>query len=588
MSNTIQITGFSSTDKVPQFYGETLTGQGAQSVISQPMTVLCIGVSSPTAVNLQNSQVYAVQSTADADNFGMGWQVARMLYAALRIPGANVYGIGVPGGSGAVAATAVISISGTWTVLGQITYRINGEARTITVLPGDTPSTVGTNIANDVNSNSRWPVTAASAQLGSTGVYHVTLTDHTPGTGGNQRVLFLDTSRAPTGFYGSLIADNLGTVAAPTWQATTAYGLGAQIQPTTATGYWYRATTGGTSGATIPTQPWTSTVGTTITDNSVTWTCEGPILTGNAITFTLGTGAESYATALATIINAQYDRIASGANDATNLGLIKTQVDAQAGPIANIIGQVVVATNASGALTAIAQTALNDVRFSVLRELNAETHPCEIAATFASIRSSLEGGNWAQQYDNYVLPGVAPQSQNADVPNHASLVSDLNNGITPITTVNGQSVIVRAIVTHSLNGSFADYSTLDTSDLTVPDQVRRDIALYWYSFFKPNNPVCQPDPPVSASGAIAPFPPTGVATPGIWNQQVVAKMLSYERGDGFPYPQVVQGSTAANPPQSTFDYVRKCIMTACPVVPIPGNHQIGVSIRGTVLSPPQV
>ena len=587
MSNTIVITGFSSTDKVPQFYGETLTGQGPQSVISQPMTVLCIGISSATAINLQSSQVYQVQSTADADNFGQGYQVARMLYAALRIPNANVYGIGVPAASGATAATAVISISGTWSVLGQISYRINGELRTITVLPGDTPSTVGANIAADVNSNVRWPITAASAQLGSTGVYHVTLTDKSGGAGGNQRVIFIDTTRAPTGFYGSLIADNLGTIPAPTWQISTAYGTGAQTQPTVANGYWYRATVGGTSnGSTQPT--WPTTVGTTVSDSSITWTCMGPILTGNAITFTTGTGTESYTAALLTLINVQYDRIASGANDATNLGLLKTQVDAQAGPISNIIGQVVVATNASGALTAIAQTALNDVRFSVLRELNAETHPCEIAAVFASIRSSLEGQTWAQQYDNYVLPGVAPQSQNADVPNHASLVSDLNNGITPITTVNGQAVIVRAIVTHSLSGSNADYSTLDTSDLTVPDQVRRDIALYWYSFFKPNNPVCQPDPPVSASGAIAPFPPTGVATPGIWNQQVIRMMLSYERGDGFTFPQVVQGSTAANPPQSTFDYTRKCLMTACPVVPIPGNHQIGVSIRGTVLSPPQV
>ncbi len=583
---TISITGFSSTDKVPQFFGETLTGQGAQSVISQPMTVLCIGISSSSAANLQNSQVYPIQSTADADNFGMGQQVARMLYAALRIPNANVYGIGVPAASGAVAATAVISVSGTWTTLGQIGYRINGEVRTITVLPGDTPSTVATNIVNDVNSQIRWPVTAASAQLGSTGVYHVTLTDKTAGTGGNQRVIFIDTSKVPSGFAGSLIADNLGTIPATTWQASTAYATGAQIQPTVANGYWYRATTGGTSAAS-PQPTWPTTVGTTVTDNTVTWTCEGPVLTGGAITFTNGSGAESYSTALLTLANTQFDRIASGANDATNLGLLKTQVDSQAGPVQNIIGQVIVATNASGSLSAIAQTALNDVRFQLLRELNAETHPCEIAASFASARSSFEGSNWAQQYDNFVLLGVAPQSQPADVPNHASLVADLNAGITPVTTVNGQAVVVRSIVTHSLNGSYADYSTLDTSDLTVPDQVRRDIALYWYSYFKPNNPVCQADPPISASGAIAPFPPTGVATPGIWNQQVVTKLMSYERGDGFPSPQVQQGSTAANPPQSGFDYVRKCIMTACPVVPIAGNHQVGVSVRGTVMAPPQ-
>jgi phage tail sheath gpL-like len=583
----IQITGFSSTDKVPQVYGQTLTGQGPQSVISQPMTVLCIGVSSASAVNTQNTQVYPVQSTADADNFGQGYQVARMLYAALRIPNANVYGLGVTAASGGVASTAVMSIGGSWNTLGQISYRINGETRVITVLPTDTPATVSANIAADVNSQLRWPVTAASAQLSSTSVYHVTLTDKTLGQGGNQRVLFLNTTNAPSGLVGSLVADYLGTVPALTWQASTSYATGAQTQPTTYNGYWYRATTGGTSGSSS--QPtWPTTVGTTVTDGTVTWTCEGTILTGGAITFTLGSGLESYTIALATIINQQYDRIAHGTNDTTNLALTKTQVDAQAGPIANIIGQVVVATNASGALTTLAQTTLNDVRFQVLRELNAETHPCEIAAVFAAARSSLEGSNWAQQYDNYVLPGVAPQSQPADIPNHASLVSDLNNGVTPITTVNGQAVVVRCIVSHSLNGSYADYSTLDTSDLTIPDQIRRDIALYWYSYFKPNNPVCQPDPPVSASGAIAPFPPTGVAMPSTWNQQLVRMLMSYERGDGFPYPQIEQGSTAQNPPQSTFDYVRRCIISSVPVVPMAGNHQLGVSVAGTVMSPPQI
>ena len=397
-------------------------------------------------------------------------------------------------------------------------------------------------------------------------------------------------SRAPSGFYGSLIADNLGTVPQSYWQASTAYATGAQIQPANNTGFWYRATTGGTSGT--PTQPVFGTVvGAMLSDGSVTWTTMGPILTGTAITFTNGSGVEDYTTALLTIINQQYDRIAPGDNgntNTTNLAKLKAQVDAQAGPIANIIGQVVVATNASGALTAIAQTALNDVRFQVLRELNAETHPCEIAAVFAAARSSLEGSNWAQQYDNFVLPGVAPQSQAGDIPNHASLVSDLNNGITPITTVNGQAVIVRAICTHSLNGAYADYSTLDTSDLTIPDQVRRQIALYWYSYFKPNNPVCQDNPPTSAGGAVAPFPPSGVATPGMWNQQVIRILKELERGDGFPSPQIQQGSTQANPPVSSFDYVRRCIMSAIPVVPIAGNHSIGISIRGTVMSPPQV
>jgi phage tail sheath gpL-like len=322
-------------------------------------------------------------------------------------------------------------------------------------------------------------------------------------------------------------------------------------------------------------------VGSTTTDGSVTWTCEYAILTGGLVPFYGGTGTESVSLALAAIAQTQYDRIAAAQNDATNLGLYKTQIDAAAGPTINILEQVVTATNGTlAAAASLSQTTLNDTRFGVLWYLNCETHPCEISASFAALRSSLEAGNPAQGYDNAPLLGVAIQSQTADYANHATLVAALNEGVTPVQNYNGQACIVRAIVTHSLNGSTPDYSTLDTSDLTVPDQMRQTVRLYWVSYFKPNNPVVSPDPTTSAGGQLGAWPPSGVATPKLWNIKIVNILKQWESGTTFPYPQLQLGSVANFPPVTVYSSVQNCLLSAISVVPIALDHQIGVSVRG--------
>lgn len=54
---------------------------------------------------------------------------------------------------------------------------------------------------------------------------------------------------------------------------TTAYTLGQYVTPAVANGYYYKATTAGTSGGTPPTYP--TTIGATVSDGTVTWTCAG-------------------------------------------------------------------------------------------------------------------------------------------------------------------------------------------------------------------------------------------------------------------------------------------------------------------------
>ncbi len=56
------------------------------------------------------------------------------------------------------------------------------------------------------------------------------------------------------------------------WAGSTAYSIDDYVIPTTANGYYYRCTVAGTSGSSEPT--WPTTIGSTVTDGSVTWRCE--------------------------------------------------------------------------------------------------------------------------------------------------------------------------------------------------------------------------------------------------------------------------------------------------------------------------
>ena len=81
----------------------------------------------------------------------------------------------------------------------------------------------------------------------------------------------------------------------PEWSVATVYALGDSIQPTTGNTYRYQVTTAGTSHAT--TEPtWPTTIGDTVTDNTVTWTCMSKVHPTTEVKLALTSGGLAGAT----------------------------------------------------------------------------------------------------------------------------------------------------------------------------------------------------------------------------------------------------------------------------------------------------
>lgn len=577
MTLPVVISGYPSSNRVPGAFGEVLTGVGGQSAANAALSLLVVGLPTTGSIN-PDAQVVPILSQADADNYaGPGSEGATMLYDALVVAGQQgvpLYYTTAKPASGATQATTKLKITGTATAAGQVTVRINGKPITQGIAVNDTGATACTNLANAISgyNGGRLPISATAS------TNYCTLSCRTAGQRGMQHVVFLDTTQLPAGITAVLYT---------TWAASTTYAIGDQVVPKAApNGFYFEATaiTTGTSGASEPT--WPTTVGQTVVDSGVTWTCWGSTATGNTPTTALflgnATGLETYTNILGVLQSKGYDRIALAPNDATSLAAWKTQLDTYAAAPFNLLQHADFAVNGTlAAATSLAQTTCNDPRIQCLWEQNSETHPPRIAAAMAGVRALNEQTNPNAAYDGYALTTVAPQSQQADWPTLAVLISAINNSVTPVDSRagDGYSRVERSITTKSLTGGNADYSTIDTGMMSVPDYVLKDAKLYWSTVIAPNNPVVQDDPPPGQRQ-----PPSGVMTPLRAAAAYNGKLVDYSKG-------ILSGTSPSVPPMvlaplpgdvvGTFDSVGQRIMIAENVRVMPINHAIGISIRQT-------
>lgn len=496
---TLVIAGYSDSDKVPQFVGETKFGAGPVLAGSFTKTLLLVGLKKTGGSAVLDEEVVDVTSEdVSIAKFGRGSELHLGCRAALRMRtgGYALKAVAVTPAGGAASATATITVSGTSSSAGTLKIYIGGQLCDVNIPSG----TAQNDIADLISSRAaQLPDLPVLSITDSTNVVTITAA---VGVRGNQIAVALDTSEGP---------------------GTTTFTL---------------ASTG----------------------TSVTSTFK--YLGG-------GTGVETLTAVLATLFGDRYHYVVPAQNDATSLGLWETQTDSKAGPLEGRMEHVVAAVNGtvSAAIT-LAQTNINNQRFQVLELENGETTPFEVAAAMAAERVVTESSQPNSGYDRLILKGVRAQRVKGDWATRTEQQAMLDAGVTPLKSLpSGEVEVVRAVTTRSLDGSTPDYRTLDTAEAVVPDAVRDHLRLFWTTVHLPANPYVKPDPVAGEAD-----PPAGVTTPKRWNDDVKGQLRDLQ--DRLWLTQV-----ELNAPQSEWNSAGRRIMQAVPVVPLPLQHSIGVSVR---------
>lgn len=190
---------------------------------------------------------------------------------------------------------------------------------------------------------------------------------------------------------------------------------------------------------------------------------------------TLGAGAISYTSALATIAGMDFDYIVPCVQLDAPLDALMTQVNTLAEPSTGFRQKVIVGTCLTPSAATTLAASQNHARERIVNsEENPE--PCWlVGATVAAVMSKNEVSDPAYNFDGYgsktgqPFPLQRPYNDSA-IPTTTELKSMLNNGVTPI-AVNqaGQPYIVRSVTSYHKNGSNFDYRVRDSSVVTVAD-----------------------------------------------------------------------------------------------------------------------
>lgn len=500
----VSIIGFASTDFVPGFVGETVLGAGPATSGNAVFKLHLVGNKLATGSKTANQDTDQVFDENMARAFyGPGSELHRMVRAALRIPGIQIWCTPVTESAGA-SGTLTITFTTTATGDGSFIYWIDGERIEVSVHLGDNVTVAGDALVTQITQKDHLPVTAVNTAGA------VVLTRKQKGPRGNFGVVYQDITTGP----------------APSGMTSALSGSGSAV-------------------------------------------------TGGGKRFGGGTTADDVTQVATNTFPAWFQRVALAANDSVNLAAWLTSQNSKAGPLEGRPEYTVVSSSDTLSNTqSLTQTTLNNGRFQMVWMLESESHPAEISAFVAALRTATEPADPGSAYDDAVLTGIRPSRFPAQSPQRSTKLAALQTGVTPVYTSNGQALVTRSITTRCLNGTAPDYRVLDTGWASVTDYIRIDFGTVLWPEFKASNPVLADDPAPEQGER-----PSGVGTPKNWNGRMYQRLKRFERGDvvASGIPQIID--VDLNLPSSGWESTAKRIMSLCPLVPAPRTHQIGVSLR---------
>lgn len=375
-----------------------------------PLKLLLVGFQKSGTMTDNTEIIGPVLSEADCNTAaGAPSELARAFRASRAIDKeVETYLLAVPPGSG-VAATASMTIGGTWSTAGWLTVWVDGEPVRVEVGAADATTAVATAVED------AWDLETESAVTVSTDSSTNTFECRDVTTRGNSKILYVDTANAPAGLTVSLLpplgalltivnelrtdllahfALTAGSVhggadstsGASFGSAATTYATAIALVNLLRTGYAAHRvlTSGSVHGAADSTNVVLLSAATTAAEavllandikakynahrvlvsgsvhggsgdttnvTSATDATDGAVAgdsdTGSGVSFAGGTGTESVATALA-LISADprhFKRVCFSAIDATNLGLIETWSDERSAAMVMKPAAVVLAHN---------------------------------------------------------------------------------------------------------------------------------------------------------------------------------------------------------------------------------------------------
>ncbi len=186
--------------------------------------------------------------------------------------------------------------------------------------------------------------------------------------------------------------------------------------------------------------------------------------------------ATSTATALDTIASRRFYYLVSSGVDATTLGNFKTHVVTKSEPKQGYRSVIIAAYPGTLANVSTLANGLNYERLQIGWQRNPDSSPEEIAGNLAAVRQAYESvdssSNWVSDSAITNVWKIKPAYDSADWPDADDQNDAINDGVTPIASLEGRSYPVMSVDTRSKNvaGTVDDFRSCETHRISVADE----------------------------------------------------------------------------------------------------------------------